>query len=475
VTFHGNGALTGSTAAQTAGVATPLTANGFLRSLYTFTGWNTEANGGGTPYANSASYSFASDLALYAQWTLVPLPNHTVTFQGNDASSGATAAQTANVTTPLTANGFIRNGYYFNGWNTQAGGDGTPYANSASYTFLADLNLFAQWTRVPAVMYTVTFMGNGATGGATAVQRGNVETFLRANGFTRPGYFFDDWNTLADLSGFDYADGAAYSFSQDLTLYAEWSLIPPLPHTVTYNSNGATGGTPPIDASSPYATDSIVTVLGNTGSLVKPGYTFVGWSTVANGTSDVRPPGSTFPIVIDTILYAQWIPTPIPMATLHVIKKVINDDGGKAVASDFQIHVKYLSVEVPGSPSSGVGGNGQTYVLPAGTYLVSETRTISGYYGYFSGAGIVNGLVTLTPGSDVTITRTNDDVAQPYVQGPEPTADPIPATSTATTEQGGVLPKTASPWYNLLAGGAALALGGAASLLARRRERKIRL
>ena len=472
VTFHGNGSLSGTTAPQTANVSTPLTVNGFIRSLYTFTGWNTQASGGGTPYANNASYSFASTLDLYAEWTLVPLPNHSVTFHGNNASSGATAAQTAKVTTPLTANGFIRNGYYFTGWDTQAGGGGSPYPNNASYAFLADLNLFAQWTRVPAAMYTVTFMGNGATGGTTAVQRGNVETFLRANGFTRPGYFFEDWNTLANLSGVDYEEGSSYSFTQDLTLYAEWSLIAPLPHTVTYNSNGATGGTPPSDASSPYTTDSTVTVLGNSGSLFKLNYTFVGWNTAANGTSNVRPPGSTFSIVIDTILYAQWIPTPIPMATLHVIKEVINDDGGRAVPSDFQIHVKYLSIEVIGSPSPGAGGGGQTYVLPAGTYLVSE-NSMPGYYGYFSGPGFVNGLVTLTPGSEVTITRTNNDIAAPYVPSPEPIAVPIPPTPTVTTEIGGVLPKTASPWYDQLVVGVVLTLGGAIALIASRRQRKL--
>ena len=47
-------------------------------------------------------------------------------------------------------------------------------------------------------------------------------------------------------------------------------------YTVTYNGNGNTGGTAPTDANSPYAASSTVTVLGNTDSLVKTGYTFDG-------------------------------------------------------------------------------------------------------------------------------------------------------------------------------------------------------
>ena len=43
-------------------------ANGFTRTNYTFTGWNTKANGSGTAYAAGASYKAAANLTLYAQW-----------------------------------------------------------------------------------------------------------------------------------------------------------------------------------------------------------------------------------------------------------------------------------------------------------------------------------------------------------------------------------------------------------------------
>ncbi|MFZ4725142.1 MAG: InlB B-repeat-containing protein [Paludibacter sp.] len=75
VTYDGNGNLGGSVAAPTsadynasitlAGVGT-LTKTG-----YTFSGWNTAANGSGTSYAGGVSFTIpASNTTLYAQWTI---------------------------------------------------------------------------------------------------------------------------------------------------------------------------------------------------------------------------------------------------------------------------------------------------------------------------------------------------------------------------------------------------------------------
>jgi uncharacterized repeat protein (TIGR02543 family) len=54
--------------------------------------------------------------------------------------------QTANVPTALTLNAFTRVGYTFSGWNTVALGGGTSYVNGATYSFSADITLYAQWT-----------------------------------------------------------------------------------------------------------------------------------------------------------------------------------------------------------------------------------------------------------------------------------------------------------------------------------------
>ncbi|HBX24233.1 MAG TPA: hypothetical protein DEF34_11480, partial [Desulfotomaculum sp.] len=64
--------------------------------------------------------------------------------------------------------------------------------------------------------------------------------------------------------------------TSNVTLYAQWTAMPT--YTVTYDGNGNTSGSVPVDSNT-YITGATVTVLGNTGNLVKTGYTFAGWNT----------------------------------------------------------------------------------------------------------------------------------------------------------------------------------------------------
>jgi len=73
-------------------------------------------------------------------------------------------------------------------------------------------------------------------------------------------------------------------------------------YTVTYDGNGNTGGSVPVDANSPYDPGDEVTVLGNTGSLVKTSSTFRGWT---DGTTFFLP-GQKFEITSDVTLTAVW-------------------------------------------------------------------------------------------------------------------------------------------------------------------------
>ncbi len=119
VTFNANGG-TGSMAAETESSPAALTANAFTRAGFTFTGWNTAANGSGTAYPDQAVYPFTITTTLYAQWSPA---NATVTFNAN-GGTGSMAAETESTPTALTANAFTRAGFTFAGWNTAANGSG---------------------------------------------------------------------------------------------------------------------------------------------------------------------------------------------------------------------------------------------------------------------------------------------------------------------------------------------------------------
>jgi uncharacterized repeat protein (TIGR02543 family) len=160
-------------------------------------------------------------------------------------------------------------------------------------------------------IYSVTYDANGSTSGSVPTDSatyGSMEsaTVLANTGtLAKTGYTFAGWNTQANGGGTVYAPGASIpSFAASVVLFAQWTLIPT--YSVTYNGNTNTGGSVPTDAGA-YANGATVTVLGNTGALVKTGYTFNGWNTAANGSGAAQTAASTFAMGSAAVtLYAQW-------------------------------------------------------------------------------------------------------------------------------------------------------------------------
>lgn len=103
--------------------------------------------------------------------------------------------------------------------------------------------------------------------------------------------------------------------ARDRRAYGCCIYVGPTSYTFTYDGNTNTSGNAPTDGSSPYASGSTVTVLGNSGSppLAKSGLTFDGWNTIANGSGRYYSQGNTFIIDANTTLYAQWTSAPRPI------------------------------------------------------------------------------------------------------------------------------------------------------------------
>jgi 6-phosphogluconolactonase (cycloisomerase 2 family) len=78
-------------------------------------------------------------------------------------------------------------------------------------------------------------------------------------------------------------------------------------YTVTYDGNAATSGSVPVD-SSVYLQGATVTVLSNSGSLVKTGCNFSGWNTKADGSGTGYAVGASFTMgSANATLYALWV------------------------------------------------------------------------------------------------------------------------------------------------------------------------
>ena len=275
--------------------------NGWTIDGYTFAGWTTSPDGGGTKYAPGASWTANGTLTLYAQWT----PGQaSLTYDGNGATGGKTDPQNGVTDQKVNVrqNGFTRDGYTFVRWDTQADCRGKAVNLGDKWTLQGSSTLYACWA---GNVQTLTYHGNGATDGNTAAQSGKTgdELTTNANPFTRSGYTFTGWNTQADGTGGHYGKGTNGVAKWTMLpagndLYAIWQANPA---NIRYRDDwGATGSTPDTTG----VTGQNVTIAQN--GFTRPGYTFTGWARDRRTDPSLQPGGRYTLTPGTTTLWAQW-------------------------------------------------------------------------------------------------------------------------------------------------------------------------
>lgn len=259
-----------------------LSPNAFTRDGYTFTGWKRADTGDSYTDGQQVSNLTSTPngiVTMIAQWTPNPA---SINYDPNPPTGRTPGGQgTANWTghtgdtQAIGANGWTVDDYTFIGWNTSADGKGTAYAPGTTWTANGTLTLYAQWTPGQA---SLTYDGNGATGGKTDPQTGKTDEKInvRDNGFTRDGYTFVTWNTQADCKGNAVKPNSEWTLRGSSTLYACWAGNA---QTLTYHGNGATGGN--TAAQSGKTGDELTT---NANGFTRDGYTFVRWDTAKDGS-----------------------------------------------------------------------------------------------------------------------------------------------------------------------------------------------
>ncbi len=338
VTYDANGATSGSVPASASYVqgatVTVAGGGGLARSGYTFTGWNTAANGSGTSYVANTTFSMGTaNITLYAQWTVIP--TYTVSYASSGVTSGtvpapASYAQGDTVTVSGNTGNLLLTGYSFSGWNTAANGTGTSYAPGDTFAMgAAAVTLYAQWTAIP--MHGLSYNGNSATSGvvpgsSTVYENATVTVSDNTGNLIRTNYTFSGWNTAANGSGTPYAPGDSLTMgTADVILYAQWAVIPT--YTVTYDGNGYTSGTLPVDSNN-YLERQVVSIP--VASLYRTDYRFMGWNTQADGSGTTYYPGHIFAIGnANVTLYARWALATSQTITTIDYMNVLGESGGR--------------------------------------------------------------------------------------------------------------------------------------------------
>ena len=159
-------------------------------------------------------------------------------------------------------------------------------------------------------LFSISYNGNGNTGGSVPADgntyvNGTSAIILENSGnLVKTSSSFAGWNTAANGSGTDYSPSSSIKINNsNVTLYAKW--IAGTFYTVTYNGNGNTAGSAPVDNTA-YVAASPVTIKNNTGGLNKNGYSFTTWNTSSSGSGQSYTPGSSLSIFGNLTLYAIY-------------------------------------------------------------------------------------------------------------------------------------------------------------------------
>ena len=313
LTYDGNGATGGKTDLQPGKTDEKINVrdNGFTRDGYMFVTWNTQADCKGKAVDPGDEWTLQGSGTLYACWAGTV---QTLAYHGNGATGGNTAVQSGKTGDELTtnANGFTRDGYTFVRWDTAKDGSGTAYGEGkngvSQYTMKpAGNDLYAIWKANPAsIVYRNGYPNTTGSTPDTTGSTGDTVT-VSQNGFDRPGYTFTGWST-SKRGDPSLNPGDKHTLEPGTTtVWAQWKANPA--HLV-YNSNIGSIG------SETKTVDGVVdqTVKTITNPFDRPGYTFSGWNTQADGKGKAYDPGADCTLTANdkstpkntSVLYAQW-------------------------------------------------------------------------------------------------------------------------------------------------------------------------
>jgi uncharacterized repeat protein (TIGR02543 family) len=288
-----------SVAYNSKGSCTLTMPNNTAEFTYTFVGWYTAANGGGTKVGSELTLETPAikGTVTYYAYVTRSTKSYTHTFNANGGGTVSPATITKAYNTALgTLPTVSRTGYTFVGWfDTSATSGGTQATTTTKVT--GTKTWYARWS---INSYTFTFDKNGGnTPSSTTITKeyntaiGTLPTCTRSadNTYT---YAFAGWfDTSASSGGTQLT--TATKVTSNKTWYARWTSTYKN-YTVTWDGNG---GTPSKSSSSFHYNDA----LGTLPTATRTGYTFKGWSTSKTGTVNVN---TTTKVTANVTYYAVW-------------------------------------------------------------------------------------------------------------------------------------------------------------------------
>lgn len=332
---------------------------------YTFVGWYTAANGGGTKVGSKLTLetpAITGTVTYYAYVTR-STKSYTHTFNANGGGTVSPATITKAYNTALgTLPTVSRTGYTFVGWfDTSAASGGTQATTTTKVT--GTKTWYARWS---INSYTFTFNKNGGnTPSATTITKeyntaiGTLPTCTRSADNTYTYAFVGWFDTSASSGGTKLT--TTTKVTSNKTWYARWTSTYKN-YTVTWNGNG---GTPSKSSSSFHYNNA----LGTLPTATRTGYTFKGWSTSKTGTVNVS---TTTKVTANVTYYAVW--------TINSYTWTFDANGGTGDTTKTLNYNATLST-LPTASRASTAANNYTFVgwfdtdaSTGGTQLTTSTK-----------------------------------------------------------------------------------------------------
>jgi uncharacterized repeat protein (TIGR02543 family) len=367
VAYRDNGgAGSPATSSHTTGSTVTVSSTIPSRDGYTFAGWNTVADGSGTSYDGGDSFVITSHVVLYAQWASIYPISSDVFFVGYStaASNWVAIPVPETMYNPGAGNAteyeLTKTGFAVRFVLSTPIPMGTAIS-SASLKGIGGLH-FSGFQTGEGTHCRIRAQKNVAPGAISDLEDYLDRRILseEAEGVLTDAYIDYDDQTITNGEAFEISslapilqelantgdvssivlfiddhDARTYYLNHMYSIYSTLQLSYETAYTVTYNGNGNTGGSVPVDGNS-YAPGAGVTVLGNLNSLTRTDYAFSKWNTAADGSGTDYNPGDTFNIAANTTLYAKW-QVVTPNVVTFVAWDTVNECGKTGDAANITV------------------------------------------------------------------------------------------------------------------------------------------
>ena len=269
---------------------------------YTFVGWYTAANGGGTKVGSSLTLETPSvtGAATYYAYVTRAVNRYTFTFNANGGNTPSSSSISKNygeaIGTLPTCSRAADNTYTyaFAGWfNTSASSGGTQLTTATKVT--SNKTWYARWT--PTYKnYTVTWDGNGGTPSKSSSSFHYNDALGTLPTATRTGYTFKGWSTSKTGT---VNVSTTTKVTANVTYYAVWTINS---YTWTFDANGGTGDT---TKTLNYNATLSTLPTASRASTAANNYTFAGWFDTDASTGGTQLTTST-KCTGNKTWYARW-------------------------------------------------------------------------------------------------------------------------------------------------------------------------